>query len=67
MYKNSISGLAAFFIEKEKEMLKPVFRIRRTRKFLGLSDADPLVRGTDPDPSSSSSKPVIKSLISTVL
>jgi hypothetical protein len=29
-----------------------VFRIRRIRKFLGLSDLDPLVRGTDPDPAS---------------
>jgi|LakMenEpi03Aug12_release.lakeMendotaPanAssembly.Ray.scaffolds.fasta_scaffold182749_2 hypothetical protein len=25
-------------------------RIRRIRMFLGLSDPDPLVRGTDPDP-----------------
>jgi hypothetical protein len=31
----------------------PVFRIR---KFLGLPDPDPLVRGTDPDPDS----PIIK-------
>ncbi len=26
-------------------------RIRRIRMFLGLPDPDPLVRGTDPDPS----------------
>ncbi len=25
-------------------------RVRRIRMFLGLPDADPLVRGTDPDP-----------------
>jgi hypothetical protein len=34
-------------------ILKPVLgvRIRGIRKFLGLLDLDPLVRGTDPDPS----------------
>jgi hypothetical protein len=31
-------------------MLKPVFRIRRICKFLGLQDPDPLIICTDPYP-----------------
>jgi hypothetical protein len=31
-------------------------RIRRIRKFLGLLDPDPLVRGMDPDPSVTNKK-----------
>jgi hypothetical protein len=31
--------------------VKTVLRMIRIRKFLGLLDPDPLVRGTDPDPS----------------
>jgi|LakMenEpi03Aug12_release.lakeMendotaPanAssembly.Ray.scaffolds.fasta_scaffold5401688_1 hypothetical protein len=39
------------FACQQKWYLTQSFRIRRNRKFLGLSDPDPLVRGTDPDPS----------------
>jgi hypothetical protein len=39
-------------LNTEKHSFSPVFRIRvrRIRKFFGLPDPDPLVRGTDPDP-----------------
>jgi hypothetical protein len=40
------------------------FRIRR---FLGLPDPDPLVRGTDPDPSIIKQKKVRRTMIPTVL
>jgi hypothetical protein len=36
-------------------ILNVVFRIR-IRKFLGLTDPDPFIRGTDPDPSCFSEK-----------
>ncbi len=51
--KGNISGKCFISV---RALLKPVLRIRirRTRTvpmFLGLLDPDPLVRGTDPDPS----------------
>jgi hypothetical protein len=44
---NAIQNFVCFAV------LHPVFgiRIRRIRMFLGLLNPDPLVRGTDPDPS----------------
>ncbi len=42
-------------------------RIRRIHMFLGLLDLDPLVRGTDPDPSIHQAKILRKPLIPTVL
>ncbi len=43
-------GRRVLNLKQENNVKKPVFRIRR---FLGLTDPDPLVRGTnlDPDPS----------------
>jgi hypothetical protein len=39
-------------LRRQYYLLESVFRIRIrwNRMFLGLSDPDPLVRGTDPDP-----------------
>ena len=48
-----VQRLPAARLQRKEGMLKTVLRIRirRIPMFLGLLDPDPLVRGTDPDPS----------------
>jgi hypothetical protein len=51
-FENAASG-SRFVVYEKKIRIRNRIRILRIRIFLGLSDPnpDPLVRGTDPDPS----------------
>jgi hypothetical protein len=45
-----LAGLLHGPDESAHRLVRPVFRIHRIRKFLGLPGPDPPVRGTDSDP-----------------